>query len=59
MDPDVDHAEDRRDELTLGANWYINDHRNKLTADVSRLEVEDPGDAAHDWRVRLQWDVTF
>ena len=59
VDPDVDHADDRRDELTFGANWYFNDHRHKLNADVSRLEVDDPDGAAHDWRVRLQWDVSF
>ncbi len=29
------------------------------TPDVSRLEVDDPDGAAHDWRVRLQWDVTL
>ena len=32
VDPDVDHADDRRDELTFGANWYFNGHRHKLNA---------------------------
>ena len=59
VDPDSRTSEDRRDELTFGVNWFLKGHDNKLTADVSRLEVDDPDGEEHDWRLRLQWDVTF
>jgi len=50
-----------RDELTFAANWFFDGHRNKLTLDVSKLELEDDVLARNvsDERVRLQWDVSF
>jgi phosphate-selective porin len=59
VDPDVHREDDRQTELTFGANWFFAGHRNKVTADVSRLELEAPGDDHSDWRFRLQWDVSF
>ena len=46
-------------ELTLGANWFFNGHRNKLTSDVSYLEIDDLSGEATDWRFRLQWDISL
>ena len=46
-------------ELTVGVNWFFNGHRNKLTTDVSRLEIDDPMGETSDWRFRLQWDVSL
>ena len=46
-------------EWSLGANWYFNGHRNKLSADFSTLHFDDPGGAESDHRFRLQWDVSF
>jgi phosphate-selective porin OprO and OprP len=59
VDPNTDGEDDRQTELTLGANWFFSGHRNKISADVSRLELEAPGDDHSDWRFRLQWDVSF
>lgn len=47
-------------EITIGGNLFFRGHNNKLTADVSRLLVdEDDGGSSHDIRLRLQWDVSF
>ncbi|EED36298.1 phosphate-selective porin O and P [Luminiphilus syltensis NOR5-1B] len=50
-----------REEITLGANWFFNGHRNKLTLDASHLIVDDGLLNVRDSenRVRLQWDVSF
>ncbi len=50
-----------REEYTLGANWFFNGHRNKLTADFSHLTLDDAvlGVSDSENRVRLQWDVSF
>ncbi len=59
MDPDTSQSNDRRDEWTLGANWFFQGHRNKLTLDYGRLDFSEPGGTATAWRTRLQWDVSF
>ena len=46
-------------ESTLGANWYFNGHRNKISADVSALNFDDPAGGESDVRFRLQWDISF
>ncbi|NOR18541.1 MAG: porin [Xanthomonadales bacterium] len=46
-------------EFTLAANWFFNGHRNKLTTDISRLQIDDPQGQARDWRFRLQWDISL
>jgi phosphate-selective porin OprO/OprP len=50
-----------REEFTLGANWFFNGHRNKISVDVSHLTLDDEllniSDSEN--RVRLQWDVSF
>ncbi len=53
--------ENKREEFTLGANWFFAGHNNKLTADFSHLTLEDGlfnRDVA-DNRFRLQWDVSY
>jgi len=55
--PDADLQENK--EFTLGVNWFFNGHRNKLTSDVSRLEIDDLTGETTDWRFRLQWDVSL
>lgn len=60
VDPDFGRLIDRRGEITAGANWYLNNHRNKLSLDGSRLLFDTPdGTAASSTRLRLQWDVSF
>lgn len=46
-------------ELTLAGNWFFDGHRNKLTADVSRLTDSTSGPEAVTNRFRLQWDISF
>jgi phosphate-selective porin len=53
--------ENRREELTIGANWFFAGHNNKLTLDYSWLDIEDSQLFLEesDNRLRLQWDVSF
>lgn len=51
-DPDVREA-------GAVANWYFAGHRNKLTFDLFRVDIEDPSGSADRWRARLQWDLSF
>lgn len=47
-------------EYTIAANLFLSGHNNKLTADLSRLDVRQPGIGDEDdVRFRLQWDVSF
>jgi phosphate-selective porin len=52
-----------REEFTIGANWFLFDagHNNKLTADISRLTLDDglTDKSYDDTRFRLQWDVSY
>ena len=59
VDPDLGRPGDLSSEVTLGANWFFEGHRNKLSVDVSRLEdgVEFPGGRRH--RLRLQWEISL
>ena len=51
---------DRDDrEYSVVANWFFHGHRNKLTADFSRLRLEGTMQDDIESRVRLQWDVSF
>lgn len=59
VDPDTSEGNDMQHELTAAANWFFNGHRNKLTFDVSWIQVDEPGDSASDVRFRFQWDVSF
>jgi hypothetical protein len=60
VDPDRSRPEDERRELTVCANWFFSGHANKLTADVSRLDLARPdAPASTEHRFRLQWDISF
>lgn len=58
LDRSVDN---RREEFTIGANWFLKGHNNKLTFDLSRLTLDDNvvGIDESENRVRVQWDVSF
>jgi hypothetical protein len=43
----------------MAANWFIKGHRNKLTADGSRIDQKHADDMQSEKRIRLQWDVSF
>ncbi|GJM11821.1 MAG: hypothetical protein DHS20C12_02240 [Pseudohongiella sp.] len=53
--------ENAREEFTIGANWFFSGHNNKITMDVSKLNLDDnvllQDESEH--RLRLQWDVSF
>ncbi|MBM88169.1 MAG: porin [Gammaproteobacteria bacterium] len=62
--------ENKREEFTIGANWFFAGHNSKLTLDYSWLDLEDwwinygtpwqfLADEESDDRLRLQWDVSF
>ncbi|MGI9244809.1 MAG: porin [Verrucomicrobiales bacterium] len=57
--PDVSLSSNDQWEWSLGANWYFNGHRNKISADISALDMDDPAGGESDFRFRLQWDVSF
>lgn len=61
VDPNVGAPNDIQQERTIAVNWFFNGHANKLTAEVSRLTVAEPGvssDAGRT-RFRIQWDISF
>ena len=60
VDPDTAVRDDDRREWTLAANWFFSGHDNKLTADFSRLELDQAdGPTLSDHRFRFQWDISF
>jgi hypothetical protein len=59
-DPDNDVDDNHRSEITSGVNYFINDHRNKVSLEYSYLNFQDdPGQIRDGSRIRLQWDVSF
>lgn len=55
---DTSNARDQK-EWTLAANLYIAGHNNKISLDLSRLQLRTDAGSEHDTRVRLQWDISF
>lgn len=50
----------RREEYTVGVNWFLAGHNNKVTVDYSYLTLKDIiGMDYSDNRIRLQWDISF
>jgi phosphate-selective porin len=46
-------------EITLASNWFFQEHRNKLTLDLSRVTLDQAPVTSNSNRVRLQWDWSF
>ena len=47
-------------EKTVAFNWFFNGHKNKLTAQASRVSLEQLGSEVGDSTIySLQWDVSF
>ena len=60
VDPDITQPADRVDERVVGATWYLQRHRQKLTTDLSRLSFgTSAGVRETALRTRLQWEITF
>ncbi|MGK0176535.1 MAG: phosphate-selective porin [Lentimonas sp.] len=54
-------VENKREEFTIGANWFIAGHNNKITVDYSKLYLDDSvlNRDVDDGRFRVQWDISF
>ncbi len=54
-------VDNKRREFTIGANWFIAGHNNKITVDYSRLYLDDRvlNRDVDDGRFRVQWDISF
>ncbi len=54
-------VDNTRKEYTVGANWFMAGHNNKLTIDFSRLTLKDEflGRKVDTNRARIQWDISF
>lgn len=60
VDPDTSISSDGQWEWMVGTNWYFNGHRNKLSADLALVDIDDPATGSKsDLRLRFQWDVSF
>ena len=59
VDPDRNLPSDRQYETTLGFNWYLNGHRNKITADYAWLDFDDPTGGSSRNRFRVQWELSL
>ena len=58
--PDLSDDDNLRTELTMGLNYFINGHLNKLSLEYSDLNFREESEVRQDGsRVRLQWDVSF
>jgi len=55
VDPDTAASDDMRYEMSGVLNWYLNQHRNKISFDFGRLIVGPTSGP----RIRLQWDLSL
>jgi phosphate-selective porin OprO/OprP len=47
-------------ESAIAANWFFAGHRNKLTADITKFDIEQSMlETVNETRFRLQWDLSF
>jgi len=58
--PNTNEGDDHFFERTLAFNYFFNGHKNKVTAEVSKIALDQFGTEAGDETVySLQWDVSF
>lgn len=58
--PDRDITNTSRHEFSLDFNWFFKDHLNKLTAEISYLDLQrSVNDIVDGFRFRVQWDVSI
>ena len=58
--PDRTTEGDYRREYSFNMNWFFKDHLNKLTAEISYLDLQRSlSEVVSGWRFRLQWDVSI
>lgn len=59
VDPNTQIDKDELSEVTLGANWFYNKHRNKISFDLGNYSIEGVAGSVSEYRYRLQWDISF
>jgi phosphate-selective porin OprO/OprP len=59
VDPNRELKSDYIREGTIVANWFFNGHRNKLTADLSRVRRNLAPETDSYALLRLQWEFSF
>ncbi len=59
VDPDRSFGDNTEREWTIGANWFLNGHRNKFTTDISWLNFDSPDRDASQTRFRFQWELSI
>jgi phosphate-selective porin OprO/OprP len=61
VDPDTSIDGNGQREYLVAANWFLNGHRNKITADIGHYEIDDAltGETESENRIRLQYDISF
>jgi len=57
--PDTNSSFNQEREFTFSLNWFFKGHTNKLTSEVSFIDLEENNIMRPGWRFRLQWDVSF
>jgi phosphate-selective porin OprO/OprP len=58
--PDITIPENRQQETSVAFNWFFNGHKNKLTAEVNYLSLQDnSAPLVGGYRFRLQWDISL
>ncbi len=61
VDPNTAVENDLQQEASAVANYFFNDHSNKLSFQVSHLMIDDPDSGAtkSEQRYWVQWDLSF
>ncbi|NCD71127.1 porin [Mucilaginibacter sp. R11] len=58
--PNVDLRNNLQRETSLACNWFFKGHKNKLTAEVNYLSLQDPTvPMVGGYRFRIQWDISL
>lgn len=59
--PDLDQRSNQHNEFSVATNWFLSEHDNKLTAEISwlTLQSEVQGRLEEGARFRIQWEIQF
>jgi len=58
--PNSENNHEGTSESSLAFNWFFHEHRNKLTFETSYFDYYTQAlGKASEWRLRLQWDISF
>jgi phosphate-selective porin len=59
-DPNVATSADEEEEWAVTVNWFLREHLNKVSAEVTHVTVREPPATKDGWlRFRLQWEVSI